>query len=121
MVKVEPMGIVDTRSSVIPMVMIEGRSDRLSYDREAIFNVIHEKTDRLGFLIPNQREIAADVDISYQLMNQYFDEFIKAGFMKKSGRNRALRKFRVVYHPDDCDWDAFYDFIYPDHLKGDNK
>lgn len=120
MVSIKPVGIlkggkIRGRSKIVPMVVVGGHADNVTYDRKFLYKALHERSDRLGFLIPTQQEFAADVDIPYQTLSIYIDDFVRAGFMKKSGRNPALRKFRVVYHPDDCDWDAFYDFLNP-HL-----
>lgn len=83
------------------------------YDKEFLYRMFHEHSDRNGVLLFSQQEFAEKADIPYQQVNNVMKEFIQAGFMSKSGKNRSTRKFRVLYHPDDLDWDAFYDFIVP--------
>ena len=95
-------------SSVTPMV---SNSKSRMYDKEFLYRMFHDHSDRNGVLLLTQQDLAAEADIPYQKVNAIINEFIEAGFMAKSGKNRSTRKFRVLYHPDDCDWDAFYDYI----------
>jgi DNA-binding MarR family transcriptional regulator len=74
-----------------------------SYDRKQVLEFLNENSDSNGFLTKNCRVLAKEVGMSYQSLSLIISEFIEMGYMKKYGERRASR-FRVLFHPDDCDW-----------------
>lgn len=78
-----------------------------SYDRKQILEFLNEYSDRDGFLTKTQRELAKLMGVSYQRLSVFISEFVEIGYMKKYGNHKAT-KFRVMHHPDDCDWGPEY-------------
>ena len=100
----------DSYSSVTPMLSHD--HGRL-YDKEFLYRLFHEHSDRNGVLLLTQQELAKEADIPYQQVCTVMKEFIEAGYMSKAGQNRSTRKFSVLYHPDDVDWEAYLDWLVP--------
>lgn len=92
-----------TQSAILDTETHKEGGGRRGYDRRQLYEYFHENSDRHGFLVLTQKEMAAKLGMAYQVLSTIITDFIDIGYMAKEG-NGKWAKFRVLYHPDDCEW-----------------
>jgi CRP-like cAMP-binding protein len=69
------------------------------HNREKIYGLLWEETDRMGMLKMNQQEMAAKIGIPYQRLSLIYSEFQQRGLMRK-----YRHKFQLMKAPEEISW-----------------
>lgn len=76
------------------------------HDRETIYRLLWQFTDRNGMLIKKQTEIADEIGIPYQKISEILAEFVLTGRARK-----YKHKFQLMGEPSSFKWGDEYKAI----------